>query len=142
MIPNRVLVVDDEELITQLLSNYLMLEGYDVDATNNPLQALELVKENKYLAVITDIYMPELNGVDFIKQIKEVDGLIQVIVISGYAKMSDIIRVFRFGASNIVYKPFENLNLFDEELKQIKKRHELILTAIKNAKRVNPEDVE
>ncbi len=66
----KVLVVDDNKDITDLLSAYFKAKGFDIFTTNDPKKGLELIKEKKYDAILLDIDMPELSGVDIIETLE------------------------------------------------------------------------
>lgn len=112
----KILIVDDEVQITQMLENYFSLEGYEVASANDPLVALQMIEKENYNIVITDIKMPNMNGLDLLKEIKKYNGLIQVIVITGYVTMDNILAAFRRGAVNCFFKPFENLDMLKHEV--------------------------
>jgi len=111
-----VLVVDDEPEILKLISNYLELEGYPVITTTSPGEALKIIEEKNLRIVISDIMMPEMNGADFLRRVKQLDGLIQVVMITGYVSMNDILSSFRYGANNCLFKPFESLEQLKDEV--------------------------
>lgn len=112
----KILIVDDEEEITKLLADYLGLFGYTVDTSCNPVEALAMVEESNYQIVITDLMMPEMDGNELLTKVKKHNGLIQVIVITGYVTMENILAAFRRGASNVFFKPFESLDCIKTEV--------------------------
>ncbi len=67
----QVLVVDDNQGITELLSTFLKAKGFDSHTANDPRKGLELIKEKKFDAVLLDINMPELSGIDIIKTLEK-----------------------------------------------------------------------
>ncbi|MEJ2261727.1 MAG: response regulator, partial [Nitrosopumilaceae archaeon] len=62
----KVLVVDDNQDITDLLSKFLQSKGFEITVENDPLEALDLIKNQKYDAVLLDMSMPEFSGIDII----------------------------------------------------------------------------
>ena len=106
----KILIVDDEKDITASLERHFKLEGFTVFTTNNPLEAMDIINEKNIKIVISDIMMPGLNGVDLLKNIKEANGIIQVIMITGFVTISNLISCLRYGASDCLFKPFENLD--------------------------------
>jgi DNA-binding NtrC family response regulator len=112
----KVLIVDDEVEITALLSNFLSMEGYDTVTLNNPREALDVIEQESVLIVICDITMPQMNGLELLKQIKKGNGLIQVIMITGYVTIENILTAFRWGANNCFFKPFRSLDEIKDEV--------------------------
>ncbi|MGM0380864.1 MAG: response regulator [bacterium] len=103
----RVLVVDDEKEIVDMIVRNLKLEGYDIEGVTDPKEALEKIKEENIQVVITDIKMPRLSGVDLLKEIKKIDGIVQVIMITGYVTPSNIISSLSRGANDCLFKPLD-----------------------------------
>ena len=114
----KILVVDDEKEVTHGIESYLNLEGYDVFTTNDPNKALEIIEENDIKVVISDIIMPEMNGVELLKKIKEFNNMIQVIMMTGFATNSQLTSCFDYGASECVLKPFNNLDEISKAVKE------------------------
>jgi two-component system NtrC family sensor kinase len=70
----RVLVVDDEELVTMLVEGILEGEGFDADFVTNGEDALSLIRSGEYSFIICDIKMPQMNGIEFYKRVKEMNA--------------------------------------------------------------------
>ena len=113
----KILVVDDEPEITESLVRILRLEGYEADGVTNPITALEMVKKDNYLVVISDIQMPEMRGTEMLRKIKEYNGMIQVIIITGYITIDNILTCLRRGANDCFFKPLKDK---DELLNAVK----------------------
>ncbi|MFP4686601.1 MAG: response regulator [bacterium] len=103
----KILIVDDEREIVDMIVRNFKLDGYDVEGCTDPLQALSKIKSGTYKVVISDIKMPGLSGVDLLKKIKKVDGIIQVIMITGYVTPSNIISCLSRGANDCLFKPLD-----------------------------------
>jgi CheY-like chemotaxis protein len=103
----RILLVDDEPLITSVGSELLGEMGYQVQAVNHPKQAIKLLEENPegFDLIITDLTMPELNGIEMVQKIREKKILIPVILISGYNERIKQDEARAAGISNILSKP-------------------------------------
>lgn len=104
----RLLLVDDEEELIIALERVLRLEGYSVDYTTSPKEALEIIKNKKYHIVLADIIMPEMDGIELLAEIKEYDPLTQVIMMTGYSTMEKTVRCLEKGASDYILKPFKD----------------------------------
>lgn len=121
----RVLIVDDEEEILIALAQLLRLDGYNVHTASSPITALEMIKGTKYHIILSDIVMPEMNGLELLTQIKEYDPLAQVIMMTGYSTMEITMLSLERGASDYILKPFKDfkdvskiVKLSEEKLKR------------------------
>lgn len=108
--PVRLLIVDDEKALTSMLVSYFELEGYVADAANDPYTALRMVHEGNYLVVISDITMPGMSGVELLRRIKKYNGMVQVIMITGYVTLDNILSCLRLGADECFLKPLDDLD--------------------------------
>lgn len=103
----RILVVDDEEEVVEMICRNLELEGFNCEGITDPTKALERVRDENFQIVISDIKMPELSGPDLLKKIKEIDGIVQVIMITGYVTPSNVISCLSRGANDCLFKPVD-----------------------------------
>ncbi|ALB44647.1 hypothetical protein AXY43_09175 [Clostridium sp. MF28] len=110
----KILIIDDEEEILLSLKKNLVLEGYNVETCNDSVEALEMIKNNKFHIVITDIVMPNMNGIDLLKAAKSYDALTQVIMMTGYSTMEITIQSLEFGANDYILKPFKSIEYIIE----------------------------
>ncbi len=101
----RLLIVDDEANIREVVKEYAELNGYETDEAEDGLQALELVKQNDYDCVILDIMMPKLDGFSACKQIKKIRN-VPVIMLSARQEEYDKLFGFELGVDDYVVKPF------------------------------------
>ena len=113
---DRLLIVDDEEIICTSLKGLFSGEGYFADTVHSSESALELLDEESYDLIITDIVLPGIDGIELVKKIKERLPEQIIIVITGYASLETSVKAFRAGAYDYVIKPIIN-----EEIKQIVK---------------------
>ncbi|MCX8084041.1 MAG: response regulator, partial [Calditerrivibrio sp.] len=103
----RILLVEDDKFSASGLIDLLKNEGYKVDHALNGKTAIELLKENSYHLIITDIMMPELDGIRFLHRIRSIDIETPVIVITAYDTTENIMTVYELGAIEILEKPFD-----------------------------------
>lgn len=103
----RVLVVDDESEVVDMILRHLEMEGYDAIGETDPQAALERIKKEDVKVVVTDIKMPGMSGVELLKEIKDVDGTIQVIMITGYVEMNLLVSSLSNGANDCIFKPLD-----------------------------------
>ncbi|MGQ0506870.1 MAG: sigma-54-dependent transcriptional regulator [Myxococcaceae bacterium] len=108
MSENTLLVVDDEESVRQYLSDFLTGSGYEVKVASSGQQALELLSHSNYAAVLLDVVMPELSGLEVLRQYRANGGIAPVIVLSGLSGADDAVRAMKLGATDYLAKPFEN----------------------------------
>lgn len=101
----RILVVDDEIKIREVVSEYAKVSGYECDQASNGYDAIEMVKRNSYDCVILDIMMPELDGFSACKKIKEIKN-VPVIMLSARQEEDDKLFSFDLGVDDYVTKPF------------------------------------
>lgn len=112
----KILVVDDEPEILNMIQRYLKMEGYVADVCQNPKEALAKIDRENYKILITDLVMPEMSGVELIKQAKQMNGFLQIIAITGFVKNESIMAAFRYGANNCFMKPLDSLTCLKTEI--------------------------
>ena len=93
----RILVVDDEENVIQILQDLLSENPYDVDTVPTGEEALEALAEHQYDLLLTDINLPGVNGIEVVAAAKEADPEMVVVVITGYASTGTAIDALRRG---------------------------------------------
>src|SRR6059036_1970673 len=101
----KILVVDDEPSILKLLQEALTQWGYQVECVGTGAEALEAIRTGLYDAAITDIRMPEMSGLDLLREIKRHDESIEVIVMTGYPTISSAVEALKEGAYDYLSKP-------------------------------------
>lgn len=116
----RVLVVEDEESHRILLEMHLKDAGYDYSLTESPQEALALLDKEKFDLIITDIVMPDMDGIEFLEEIKQKKLNINVILISGVATGPTIQGLKRMGAFECLPKPYDKNVLLDNIRKALK----------------------
>ena len=118
---NRILVVDDEQLIRENLSYILKKEGYEVEEAENGKTAYDKVINNAFDIVLTDIEMPVMKGTELLEKIRRIDLQTSVIIITAFGSLDTAITALRNGASDYILKPVE----FDELLIKVKRLFEI-----------------
>jgi len=99
------LIVDDEEDLCISLKKLFSAHGIETDYAVNPAQAFNLIIQNSYSLIISDLKMPSLSGIDLLKQIRCAGRKIPVILISGYASVDNVVEAMKYGALNFYEKP-------------------------------------
>lgn len=116
----RILVVDDEDIIRESLSFVLKKEGYIVEEAGNGKAALDKLLQESFDLVITDLEMPVMKGIRLLEEVKKLNMQTAVIIITAYGSLDTAISALRSGASDYILKPIE----FDEILIKIKRLFE------------------
>lgn len=124
----RILIVDDEILIRNVIKEYLKIENYQYDEASNGNEAIDLVKKNKYDCILMDIMMPKLDGYSAIKEIKKISDA-KIIVLSARTEEFDKLSGFDLGIDDYVTKPFSPKELI-ARIKAVTKRNKQIDNAI------------
>jgi DNA-binding NtrC family response regulator len=101
----KILVVDDEPSILKLLKEALTQWGYHVACVNTGAEALEAIRTELFDAAITDIRMPEMSGLDLLREIKRHDDSIEVVVMTGYPTIASAVEALKEGAYDYLSKP-------------------------------------
>jgi len=109
----RVLVVDDDPLALKVLSRHLSQHGYRVCTATSGKEGLRLFAEEQPDVVVSDVVMPEMNGFEFCRQLRQQRGgeLVPFIFLSSRGELGDRIQGYEWGADDYIIKPFEPLEL-------------------------------
>ena len=102
----RILVIDDEPAIRRILREILEHEKYNVDDAASAVDALPLVKENEYDAILCDIKMPQMDGIEFLEEAKKISDA-PIIMISGHGTIDTAVEAIKKGAFDYIAKPPE-----------------------------------
>ncbi|MGA7721375.1 MAG: sigma-54 dependent transcriptional regulator [Ignavibacteriaceae bacterium] len=119
--PERILVVDDEDIIRESLAFVLRKEGYTVHEAENGLAAYNKLVEESFDLVITDLEMPQMKGIELLEEIKKLNIQTSVVIITAFGSLDTAISALRNGASDYLLKPVE----FDELIIKIKRLFEI-----------------
>lgn len=103
--------VDDDPAILRLVNHGLTKRGYRVCSISDPEDVLPMLRQSLARLVLIDLDMPKKDGLTLLREIKQFDGSIQVIVVTGFASLSTIVQATCLGAEECVFKPIVN---FDE----------------------------
>jgi CheY-like chemotaxis protein len=109
----RVLVVDDEEDMREMMSLVLRVEGYDVVAVPDGASALRAVRAARFEAATLDLRMPGMDGIETLKELRRLFPDAAVVVVSGYVTPAEADACLALGAFAIVHKPFSVEELVD-----------------------------
>jgi len=107
----RVLVVDDEQFLRQILVRIVKRDGYQVEEAANGREALEKMAQKHFDLVITDIKMPEIDGMELLARVAEEYPDSQVVVITSHSGEVSSREAIAGGASHFISKPFKNVEI-------------------------------
>lgn len=108
-----ILVVDDEQIVLRSCERILSSEGYGVDTATSAKDALSLLDRNLYDLIITDIKMPEMDGIEFIRQARAKNPDINIVVITGYPSQESIREALSLRIIDYLPKPFSPTHLIE-----------------------------
>jgi len=108
---SSILVVDDKDSMRNMLAATLVEEGHQVDSAGNGQKALDLIKNKPYDVVVTDLKMPDVDGLAVLDGIRNADSDTSVIVMTAYGTVEDAVAAMKKGAFDFITKPFDTEHL-------------------------------
>ncbi len=108
----KLLVVDDDRLVLRAVSEALNRDGYEVVSVLDPVEALAVAKDTSFDALVSDIKMPNLSGIDLLKAFKAAQPDLEVVMMSGHGTIETAVECMKLGAYDYLAKPFERLDDF------------------------------
>lgn len=135
----KILIVDDDDNICQLITLYLVKEGYGTSICHNGKDAIRMIKDNMYDLVLLDVMMPEMDGYETLTELRKFSD-IPIIMVSAKGEPMDKISALDYGADDYVTKPFEPQELMSR-IKAIFRRSQPITreTSASDADNVSPD---
>ena len=103
----KVLICDDEENIRNLMKRFLALEGLDSDTAENGLSAERMLRSDVYDAVLIDLRMPGMDGLELLKWLRQEGFRMPAIMISAHGEITDAVEALKNGADDYIVKPFD-----------------------------------
>jgi DNA-binding NtrC family response regulator len=132
----KILFVDDDSAIRNIVDKYLSRAGYNVFLADSGVEALKLLKDKKFDIVFTDFKMPGIDGIELLARIKEYSPEIEVIIVTGHGTLESAVKAMKTGSYDYLQKPFKLdllkiiINRIVEE-KKIKQENVLLKKRIK-----------
>ncbi|MCD6450972.1 MAG: sigma-54-dependent Fis family transcriptional regulator [Acidobacteria bacterium] len=123
----RVLIVDDEEGVRSSLAGVLEDEGFEVTSTPSGEECLDILKREDYDVILLDIWLPKMDGLKALEEIKKLDETLQVVMISGHGTIETAVKATKLGAFDFIEKPLsldKTLLVVKNALKQKKLEEE------------------
>ncbi len=106
----RILVIDDNKSTLKVVSAILTQDNYAVYTASSPAEALEMLRKETMHLIMLDLKMPEMDGIELFKRIREIDGSVSVIMMTAYGTVESAVQAMKLGIENYLQKPLN----FDE----------------------------
>jgi DNA-binding NtrC family response regulator len=104
----RILVVDDEEVVRDVLSTLLRSENYHVDLAENGAEALAMASGGDHAVVLLDLMMPDMDGMTVLESLRRFEGAPEIIILTAFASYKKAVDATKLGAFDFISKPFKN----------------------------------
>ena len=132
----KILFVDDDQQILSMVEQFLSRCGFNVTTESSGQKAIEMVRENHFCVVFTDLNMPEISGMELLRQIKAVSSETEVIIVSGYGTIETAIQAMKLGSYDFLQKPinFDRFKILIDriiEKQKLKEENQLIRNRLK-----------
>ena len=115
----KVLLVDDETDFLEIMSERMKTRGLDVSTSTSAKDALKLTQDENYDAVVLDLMMPEMDGIEALAALKEKHPELQIILLTGHGSVEKGVEAMKLGAMDFLEKPID-MNALTEKIKQAK----------------------
>jgi CheY-like chemotaxis protein len=121
----RILIIDDDQEVRLIMRIGLQAAGYDVGEAGDGAEGLTLFKEQPADLIVTDIYMPNKEGLETIRELRRLDRDVKIIAMSGGGSAGDFLPIAkRLGAAKTIKKPFDNETLLEAVREVLKDKSE------------------
>jgi len=118
----KVLLVDDEKEFVEVLGERMKNRGMDVTTTTSAMDAVKKVTAESYDAIVLDLQMPEMDGIQALRAIKKIKPEMQVILLTGHATVEKGIEAIKMGAMDLIEKPADMKTIIEKiKMAQVKK---------------------
>ena len=115
----KIAIVDDENEILSMLQRFFnRSEKYNVTIYSNPVTAIANI-DTTYDAVLMDIMMPQMNGLDALEKIMEKNPDQKVIMMTAFSSLDKVLKSHKYGATHYIMKPFDSLQAVEKEVKEV-----------------------
>jgi putative nucleotidyltransferase with HDIG domain len=109
--PERILIVDDEYWITDVIYEQLSIEGFEADVTNTSADVMDMLSQKHYDLVLLDIYMPPPDGLTLLHEIRKEHPFLAILMLTAFSDADTASMAMREGASDYIVKPYQNAQL-------------------------------
>lgn len=122
----KILLIDDETEFLEIMAERMHNRGMDVTTVASAKDALKKVQDENYDAIIVDLMMPEMDGLQTLKALKEINPDVQIIMLTGHATVEKGIEAMKLGAMDLLEKPAD-LNSLSEKIHKAKARKMILV---------------
>jgi len=122
----RILLIDDEQDFMDALADRMRNRGMQVSTTTSPVEALEKADEDNFDAIILDLMMPEMNGLETLTRLREKNPDLQIILLTGHATIEKGIEAMKLGAVDFLEKPID-IQALNAKIKEAKAQKMLLV---------------
>ena len=112
---NKLAIIDDEMMITDMLKKYLS-KNFLVSTYNDSVDGLSRVKSENFDIVLLDIMMPKMDGIEVLEEIRKVKPDLKVVMMTAYSTLDRVLKSHKDGADNFIVKPFNSLSDVERKL--------------------------
>lgn len=122
----KILLIDDETEFLEIMSERMANRGMDVSTVASAKEAIEMVQKKAYDAIIVDLMMPEMDGLQLLEKLKKINPEVQVIMLTGHATVEKGIEAMKLGAMDLLEKPAD-LDSLSEKIHKAKARKMILV---------------
>ncbi len=124
----RILAVDDEQVVCESIRRVLTPEGYQVTTTTSAREGLELVRRETFDLLLLDIKMPQVGGIEFLREVRSVSPETEVVIVTGYATIETAVEAIKLGAFDYLEKPVSPPQLIVAAARALERKQLIDLT--------------
>lgn len=121
----RILIVDDDDAVSGVLNQIITALGMTCDVAENGREGIEKLRVNYYDLILTDITMPVMDGLNFLREIRDITPFVPVAIITGYPTFENAVEAMKAGARDFIVKPF-NVDKIKTTIERLMKEKRLI----------------
>ncbi len=111
MADNQILIIEDTKTMAELYAKYLLTHGYNVDIADTGRKGLSMMAEIGYSAIILDLNLPDMHGIDILQYTQMTIPTVPVIVVTAYGSLGSAVDAMKHGAFDFIMKPFASARL-------------------------------
>ncbi len=104
---NKILIIDDDPSVNRVMQIFFKMKNFIAETAKNGDEGLKLLKKDNFDIVFLDLNLPDINGEEVARRIREFDKNIIIVVITGYASVKSVIKLFKIGINDYIQKPFQ-----------------------------------
>ena len=109
----RILIIDDDQLLREVVGEYLRKNGFEVDTPDSAVAGLKTFDSGNYGLAIVDLVMPDMGGIEFMETVLERDANVKIIIMTGYPTVDSAYKAMVDGVAEYIIKPFRMKELLE-----------------------------